>query len=186
EWAGFAQDSFRLSRNLTVDAGVRYSLYPPVTEAAGRMVNFNFSLQAPALDQFSGQNGVGQYAGAGSNKHSVAPRIGFALDLSQDGSAVLRGSFSQAWDAGSYLSSGSLARNPPYASRLDTINGTFQLGPNLTAGLPGNGASGAIYAIEPGNYTPYSDQWGLSLEVHPRRGLTAEIGGMGSMGIHLP
>jgi hypothetical protein len=177
EWAGFAQDSFRLTRKLTVDAGVRYSLYPPVNEADDHMVNFNFSLQAPAL---------GQYASAGANKHSIAPRIGFALDLSQDGSAVLRGSFSQAWDAGSYLSWGSLARNPPYASRLDTINGTFQVGPNLTAGLPPTSANGAIYAIEPGNYTPYSDQWSLSLGVRPRRGLTAEIGGMGSMGIHLP
>ena len=186
EWAGFAQDSFRLSRKLTVDAGVRYSLYPPVTEAAGRMVNFNFSLQAPALDQFAGQNGVGQYAGAGSNKHSVAPRIGFALDLSQNGSTVLRGSFSQAWDAGSYLASGSLARNPPFASRLDMVNGTFQVGPNLTAGLPIDSANGAIYAVEPANYTPYSDQWALSLGVRPRRGVTVEIGGMGSMGIHLP
>jgi hypothetical protein len=186
EWAGFAQDSVRLTNKLTVDGGLRYSLYPPVTEAEGHMVNFNFSLQAPALNQFAGQNGAGPYAGAGANKHSVAPRVGFALDLSPNGSAVLRGSFSQAWDAGSYLASGSLARNPPYASRLDMVNGTFQVGPNLTAGLPAASASGAIYAVQPANYTPYSDQWGLSLALGSRRGLAAEIGGMGSMGIHLP
>jgi len=185
EWAGFAQDRFRLTRKLTIDAGLRYSLYPPVTEAGNRMVNFNFNLQAPALNQFAGQGGVSPYAGEGSNKHSLAPRIGFALDLSQDGSAILRGSFSQAWDAGQYLSWGSLARNPPYASRLDAINSTFQVGPNLTAGFPTNGA-GAIYAVQPVNYTPYSDQWGLSLGLRPRRGIYAEIGGMGSMGIHLP
>ena len=187
EWAGFVQDSFRLTRALTVDAGVRYSLYPPVTEAGNRMVNFNFNPYTPALNQFAGQSRVSPYAGEGVNKHSVAPRVGFALDLSSKGSAVLRGSFSQAWDAGQYLSWGSLARNPPYASRLDTINGTFQVGPNLTAGLPPiSSASGAIYAIQPANYTPYSDQWGLWLGTRLRRGLTAEIGGMGSMGIHLP
>jgi hypothetical protein len=185
EWAGYAQDSFRLTRKLTVDAGLRYSLYPPASEADNRMVNFNFNLQAPALNQFAGQNGVNEYAGQGSNKHSIAPRIGFALDLSQDGSAVVRGNFSQAWDTSSYLSWGALARNPPYGSRLDTINGTFQVGPNLTAGLPASGG-GAIYAIQPANYTPYSDQWGVWLALRRRRGVTAEIGGEGSMGMHLP
>ena len=177
EWAGFVQDEFHLSRRLTVNAGLRYSLYPPVTEADNRMVNFNFNSQAPALSPSA--------PGAGSNKHAFAPRIGFALDLSQAKSVVLRGNFSQAWDAGQYLSWGSLARNPPYASRLDAINGTFQVGPNLSAGLPTNG-SGAIYAIQPVNDTPYSDQWSLALAARPHRGLRAEIGGMGSMGIHLP
>jgi hypothetical protein len=187
EWAGFVEDSFRLTRALTVDAGLRYSLYPPVTEADNRMVNFNFNPSAPALNQFAGQSGVSPYAAEGVQKHAAAPRVGFALDLSGKGSAVIRGSFSQAWDAGQYLSWGSLARNAPYASRLDTIDGTFQVGPNLTAGLPPvDGSSGAIYAIQPANYTPYADQWDLSLGVRLRRGLAAEMSGLGSMGIHLP
>lgn len=192
ELAAFAQDSIRLGRKLTIEAGVRYSLDPPVTEAAGRVVNFNFSLPAPALDVSGG------YAGVGYKELALAPRIGFAWDARGDGSAVLRGGFSQTYDgSGSYIAIGALARNPPFASRLDLVNGTFQTGPNLTDGLPQVSAiapadpagfgrvRGAVYAIQQAHYTPYSDQWVLSLDLRPRQGLALEIDGMGSMGIHL-
>ena len=173
ELSGFVSDRIRLGR-LTIEAGLRYSLYPPLTEASGRMVNFNFSRTAPALDQFAGQGGVNQYAGLGFNKRALAPRVGFVLSLSADGSTALRGGFSSDYDSGNYLAEGILARNPPYASSLDMINGTFQLGANLIAGLPApvpaallnaalNAAQGSINAIQPENYTPYADQWDLFL-----------------------
>ena len=161
------------------------------------MVNFNFSRTAPALDRFAGQGGVNGYAGAGFNKRALEPRVGFVLPLSPSGSTALRGGFGIYYDSGTYLAEGILARNPPYASLLDTINGTFQLGPNLTAGLPAaapaalltaaslNAAHGSIDAIQPENYTPYADQWDLFLERRLGSRLVFEIGGAGSMGIHL-
>lgn len=197
EWAGFVQDDVRLGRNFTIQAGLRYSLDPPVTEASNHMVNFNYDRQLPALNQFAGQGGVNAYGGLNYNKRTIAPRIGFAWDVRGNGSTVLRGGFSKAYDPGAYIAEGILAQNPPYASRLDMINGTFQLGPNLTAGLPApqavalldaaslNSARGSIYAIEPQSYTPYADQWGLFLQQRLRPRLTLEIAGMGSMGIHL-
>jgi hypothetical protein len=196
ELAGFAGDQIRLGR-LTINAGLRYSLYPPLTETADRMVNFNYSRTAPALDQFAGQGGVNQYTGLGFNKRALAPRLGFVFNLSPNGSTALRGGFSTDYDSGSYLAEGLLARNPPYASSLDMINGTFQLGANLTAGLPApaavsllnaqalNAAQGSINAIQPENYTPYADQWNLFLERRLGSRLVLEIGGVGSMGIHL-
>ena len=196
EFSGFAGDQIRLGR-LTISAGLRYSLYPPLTETADRMVNFNYSRTAPALNQFAGQSGVNEYAGLGFNKRALAPRLGFVLNLSSTGSTALRGGFSTDYDSGTYLAEGILARNPPYASSLDMINGTFQLGPNLTAGLPApvpaslltpaalNAAQGSINAIQPENYTPYADQWDLFLERRLGSRLLCEIGGVGSMGIHL-
>jgi len=196
ELSGFVSDQIRLGR-LTIQAGLRYSLYPPLTEAAGRMVNFNFSRTAPALDQFAGQTDVSEYAGLGFNKRALGPRVGFVLDLSPSGSTALRGGFSTDYDSGTYLAEGILARNPPYASSLDIIDGTFQLGANLTAGLPApvpvsllnaqalNAAQGSVNAIQPENYTPYADQWDLFLERRLGSRLVFEIGGAGSMGIHL-
>lgn len=197
ELAGFVEDTFRIGRKLTVSAGLRYSHDPPVTEADNRLVNFNYSRTAPALDQFAGEAGVNSYGGLSYNKLTFAPRIGLALDLKGDGSTILRGAFSQDYDPGAYISEGILARNPPYESRLDMFNGSLQLGPTLAGGLPApssaplnntaslNAAQGSIYAIEPKSYTPYADQWGLFLEHRLRTGLTMEIAGMGSMGIHL-
>jgi hypothetical protein len=196
ELSGFAGDQLRLGP-LTIQAGLRYSLYPPLTEASSRMVNFNFSRTAPALDQFAGQGGVNGYAGLGFNKRALAPRLGFVLNLSASGATALRGGFSTDYDSGIYLAEGILARNPPYASLLDKINGTFQLGPNLTAGLPApasvsllnaaelNAAQGSVNAIQPENYTPYADQWDLFLDRRLGSRLVFEIGGVGSMGIHL-
>lgn len=196
ELSGFASDQLRLGR-LTINVGLRYSLYPPLIESSNRMVNFNYSRTASALDQFAGQGGVNRYAGLGFNKRALAPRVGFVLDLSPSGSTALRGGFSTDYDSGNYLAESILARNPPYASLLDMTNGTFQLGPNLTAGLPApaavslltpaalNAAQGSINAVQPENYTPYADQWDLFLERSLGSLLVFEIGGAGSMGIHL-
>ena len=197
EWTWFGQDEFHLTKSLTIQAGLNYSLYPPLTEAENRLVNFNFSRTTPGLDQFASQNGVNPYAGLSYNKRTLAPRVGFAWDVFGTGGTVVRGGFSKDYDTGTYIAEGMLAQNPPYASRLDRINGTFQLGPNLTSGLPApqsaallntaslNGAQGSIYAIEPQSYTPYADQWGLFVEQRLRPRLTLEMAGMGSMGIHL-
>ncbi len=197
ELAGFAQDHIRLWRRLTIEGGLRYSLDPPVTEADNRMVNFNFGRVSPALNQFGGQNGVNDYGGLSFNKLALAPRLAIAWDLSKDGSTVLRAAFSKDYDPGAYMAEGILARNPPYESRLDMFNGSLQTGPTLTAGVPPpstamlpdpaslNAAQGSIYAIEQKNYTPYVDQWGVTLERRLRRHLTLEIAGTSSMGIHL-
>ncbi len=197
ELAGFAQDTLHLSQRLTVTLGLRYSYDPPVTEADNRMVNFNYSRTNPALDQFAGVAGVNAYGGLSFNKRTIAPRVGFALDLDANGATVLRGGFSQDYDAGSYMAEGMLARNAPYETQLDLYNGTLQTGPTLSLTtvrtgifypIAGSGVlatQSAIYAIEPKSYTPYADQWGLFLthRISPR--LEAELSGSGSMGIHL-
>ncbi len=187
EWAAFAQDSFRLGR-LTVEAGLRYSLLPPVAEASNRMVNFNFQNGSPALDQFAGTAGVDRYAGVGYNKRAISPRVGFSFPWTPN--LILRGAFSQAYDTGPYIATGRMARNAPYASRYDSVNGTFQVGPSLTAGIPAVGAAqdrstNPVYAVQPVSYTPYSDQWMLAIERRLRQGIEIELRGMGSMGMHL-
>jgi hypothetical protein len=197
EWSGFAQDQVRIWKRLSIQAGLRCSLYPPLTEANGRMVNFSFNTGAPALDRFAGQAGVNQYAGLGSQERAISPQIGFAWDLVEGGATVLRGGFSKSYDPGAYIAEGSLARNAPYASQLDMINGTFQLGPNLTSGLPIPTAipltdtaalvssHQAVNAIQQATYTPYADQWDLFLQQRLYSRLLLEVGGAGSMGIHL-
>jgi len=186
ELSGFIQDEIRIGRRLTIEVGIRYSLDPPLTEADNQIVNFHLQNNGPGSVEFAGQNGVNGYAGVSFYRKAIAPRIGFALDIFGTGATVLRGGFSKAYDPGSYLTTGALARNPPYGSRLDLINGTFQLGSNLSDGFPAvNASNQAVYAIGPGNYEPYADQWGIALEQRLPARLTLEIAGLSSMGAHL-
>ncbi|MGA2715723.1 MAG: hypothetical protein ABSG41_21695 [Bryobacteraceae bacterium] len=181
ELAGFAQDHITIWRKLTIEGGLRYSLDSPVTEANNRMVNFNYDRASPA---------VNAYGALSYNKLTFAPRVALAWDLSNlsnAGSTVIRAAFSKDYDPGAYSAEGILARNAPYASNLDLFNGSLQLGPGLTTGLPApsSAAQGTVYAIEPRGYTPYADQWGLYVEHRLRPRLTIELAGTGSMGIHL-
>jgi len=186
ELSGFIQDELRIGRRLTIQAGIRYSLDPPLTEADNRMVNYHFQTNGPEVMEFAGQNGANSYADVSFYRKAIAPRIGFALDVFGSGATILRGGFSKAYDPGSYMTTGALTRNPPYASRLDLINGTFQLGPNLSDAFPPvNASNQAVYAIGPGNYEPYADQWGISIEQRLPARLALEISGLSSMGAHL-
>lgn len=196
EFAGFVEDEFRVFRHFTIQVGVRYSMTPPVSEASNRMVNFVHS-PLPALNEFAGQGGVNDSGGLNTYKSAIAPRIGIAWDIFGNGSTVLRGGFSKMYDTGAYISEGILAQNPPYASRLDNYTGSLQTGLSLSDGLPApvsqsllnaaslNAAHGSVYAVDPGTFTPYSDQWGVFLDQRLRPRLTLEASLTSSMGIHL-
>lgn len=187
EWSAFAQDQFRISDRLTFEAGIRYSFYPPPTDASGDMINFNFSRVVPELSSSAPMPGAA---------HAFAPRAGFALNLARDGSTLLRGGFSSNYDSGAYLTEASLARNAPFASRYDLLNGSFYLGPSITAGLPPavaisptttnlNSTSTPIYGIQPVSFTPYADEWNVFLEHRLPAHLVFQMGVTSSMGIHL-
>ena len=58
DFAGFAQDDIKLTRRLTVNAGLRYEIFGAPTETSGRLANFdaNIAVQGPvpATGTFSG------------------------------------------------------------------------------------------------------------------------------------
>jgi hypothetical protein len=116
----YAQDTWRATPRLTVDYGVRYSLYPPITDTNNLLVTFDPSLysaaQAPPFANATGtlidrtrgdllvgiiQGGVNSPYGDGiykMDKGSVQPRAGFAYDVSGSGATVLRGAFGIYYD----------------------------------------------------------------------------------------
>ncbi len=89
------------------------------------------STRGATFAKVAGQAGVNQYAGLSYSHRTLAPRIGLAWDASGTGSTVVRASFSKIYDPGAYFAMGILARNAPFASRLDIINSVFQTGFNL-------------------------------------------------------
>jgi hypothetical protein len=116
----YAQDTWRPTSRLTVDLGLRYGLYPPLTDKNNLLVTFDPSRYTAAsappfanatgtlIDRTRGdlldgiiQGGVNSPFGDGIyefKKNNWQPRAGFAYDLSADGDTVLRSAFGVYYD----------------------------------------------------------------------------------------
>jgi hypothetical protein len=116
----YAQDTWRAGSNLTVDFGVRYSLYPPLTDKNNNLVTFMPERYTDAaappyantagtlIDRTRGdllvgiiQGGVNSPFGDGIyefKKNSIQPRAGFSWDPASNGNNVVRGAFGIYYD----------------------------------------------------------------------------------------
>jgi len=99
KWGFFAQDNWRATPNLTFNLGVRWDPFLPYYDRDGRVVCWQPGVQstrypkAPPGITYGGDNHDGGCPTAGSNAvwGNVAPRIGFAYRLTQNGSTSIRG-----------------------------------------------------------------------------------------------
>ncbi|HKS73973.1 MAG TPA: TonB-dependent receptor, partial [Terriglobales bacterium] len=124
----FAQDSFKLRSNLTLNYGLRYELNTVLHEAHGRLSSWrpqNYTTfldptdptiqsNLPALEA-SGvvtQNGVGGiYDGDHNN---FAPRVGVAWDIFSNGKTVMRAGYGVFYETIIGNIPGNVMLNPPY------------------------------------------------------------------------
>ncbi len=130
----YAQDDWRATSWLTVNAGVRYDIYTPLTEQSHNLSNIDLTTLTLLV---AGQNGVSDSAGVTTDYSNVAPRLGFAATMPNQ--MVLRGGWGLSYFPGNYMSQ-SLMKNPPFVGTYGpvTSNGASGGLPNLrlSDGLP--------------------------------------------------
>jgi hypothetical protein len=200
----YVQDSWRMRPNVTLDYGMRYSLFPSATDKNDILTNFVPSLfnpaQAPQLNAagsvivgtgaplngivVAGQNsphGRGIYA---TDKNNVQPRIGFAWDTLSDGRVIVRGGYGIYYDqplVGVFLQNAFV--NPPFVSNPQVLNAQLS--------NPGAGTSPTVTPVtsliassDPFEI-PRTQQWNVGVQRQLYARGMVDVGYVGSAGDNL-
>ncbi|HEV8369383.1 MAG TPA: TonB-dependent receptor [Pyrinomonadaceae bacterium] len=106
----FINDSFRIRRNLTLTAGLRYEYNSPPVDTRDRANVYDVATRI--LVQV-GTNGVPR-SGFETDKNNFAPRVGFAWTLGHDQATVIRGGYGVYYDQSPLAPAEALYFNSPY------------------------------------------------------------------------
>lgn len=159
DWAGFAQDNWRITRKLTINAGLRYEYWTPFRDKRSQATTLNLNAPggptvvyagaAPLTKQGFSQAVVDAYTAAGlrfqsaseagfpsslwnMQKNDFAPRLGAAYQLSDK--TVLRGAYgTYYWVMPLVQYHQNTRKNPPFSysfnSPVDNNFGTYSISP---------------------------------------------------------
>ena len=106
----FINDSFRVTPQLTITAGLRYEYNSPPVDAEDRANVYDVVTQS--LVQV-GTNGVPR-SGFDADKNNFAPRVGFAWTIGEDQKTVLRGGYGVYYDQSPLAPAEALYFNSPF------------------------------------------------------------------------
>lgn len=197
-WALFAQDSWKATRKLTVDYGLRWDYDTPEKEQYGRLGQF-----APNEPNLSagGRLGATRYASdcncnfyASAYPYAVAPRIGVAYQITPK--TVLRAGWGFTYQFVGYPS-GAVIGSPGINANNSTVNGYVSdqspgfilqptwpvTNPNIFP-LPGNvlGATGNVpYVVDQNaNRPPRVNQYSVGIQQELTRNMILEASYVGN------
>jgi len=130
----YVQDDWRATSWLTVNLGLRYDIFGPLSEEQNRLSNWDPTSRKLLV---AGKDGVSKTAGVHTDFSDVGPRLGFSATLPHK--MVLRGGFGLAYYPNN-KNAGAFMKNPPFTANYGPItsNAASNLTPNmfLKDGLP--------------------------------------------------
>ena len=206
-WGVFFQDDWKVRPNLTLNAGLRYSYFGPLTDKDNNMGVARFGSDGSFLTGLSLHTGIDAWQ---AQKLNFGPQIGFNWLPYADGKVVLRGGFGLNYNQEQIANSNTYDFNPPGTSSIPgTSTSPTNINPNIlyatssnpasitgypanpsaittfnSAGLPTGG--GANLGALPTNLpTEYTYHYSLETEIDLTRSWVANLGYMGSSSRHL-
>jgi len=186
----FAQDDWRVSNTVTINAGLRYEFVAPFEEAGGRMVNLDvagdFSAAVPVQSGQTGPfSGAFPFALVRSDRNNLAPRIGAAWRISRGN--VLRAGYGINYNAGSYATiARQLIAQPPFAvtnTSIGTAAAPLSLADPFARVLPSTTTNN--YGIDPDYELGIAQVWNADYGRDLPWALNAGISYNGTRGTHL-
>ena len=185
---GFVQDTFQVTRNTTIEMGLRYEYMSPLVDI--RYTNSNLVFQDGKPMAFVGGQ-LGFPDGLMySNKLNFAPRLGISQNIPSLGMVIHSafGIFFTPVDMNTWCNQ---RHNVPYVFPETQQSDNFTPPPTLVAsqfnfGQPVLGLTTVSFAaFDPNAASQYIEQWSLSIEKSLGSATTLEVGYLGSHGLHL-
>ncbi len=200
----YVQDDYRVKSNLTVNVGVRWSLFRQATDANGFLNTFDPAAYNPAKAPQVDANGnlvagtgdpLNGFIVAGKNSPfgskigperygNFAPRVGFSWDPFKTGKTAIRSGFGMAYDVpaiGRYEDP--ISSNPPSNQSITIQNTTFASVASGSA-LPPT-APPSVVGMGTDYRTPYVMQFSFDIQRELPGKMIFDIGYFGSSGRHL-
>ncbi len=198
-YAAFVQDDIRITPTLTVNAGLRYELSPPMRDIRNQMASIDFSTApSPQTIFTTGQTGVYSPklfvcgkdgypdACAYANKKNFSPRLGLAWSLGSKTVIRVGGGIYYGTQDGNPLLK--LAQSLPttynqtltYNAYVPSVTLANVFGPAVVGS-----ASITAAAIDLHQKTPYSPQWSFNLQRTLAPHTTLEAGYLGTSGVDM-
>jgi hypothetical protein len=195
----YAEDTWRVTDNLTLNLGLRYDAHTPWVEANNKQANYNI---ATGNIDLAGQNGASRalYNGFYGGR-DFQPRIGFAwTPAALGGRTVVRGAFtisSYMEGTGTNLR---LPLNPPFTPAeinaqynniplplTDTTDGIIGQGVNPSCAAPAYAcyAQAQLRIWDPNVQPAIANQFNLTIQHQLSHSITAQVGYVGQTGHHL-
>ena len=192
EFSAYWQDVWKVTPKFTLNYGLRYDLFTPITETFDRYSNFDFVTGKMVLVGQGGSDPVYQTrALTSTDKTNLGPRFGFAYQFAKE--TVLRGSYGIFYAAESQASF-QLNLNPPFVGGVSYFNTSVpqQIQRRLNDGLPvsdpfipANNPSGTINALPADRPIGYVQQWSLGIQRQVATNLLLDVTYVGNSGNHL-
>jgi hypothetical protein len=186
--AGYVQDSYRWSRNLTVNLGLRYDYFGVIGEKHGLLSNFD-PKQGLVL---VGKGGLDRLYDRDLNNFS--PRIGLAWDPTGKGKTVVRAGWGLFYDAYSQdffvgqLPFNTFNPGPAYNPVGPApILFSFSTIPQIKSGVPifTDFLDSDVFAVDRNLRTPYVQNFNLNVQQELFKNVVLQVGYVGSHGTKL-
>jgi len=174
----YANDDWRMNPGFTLNFGIRWEYWSPVTEKYGRLVN---------LDIAPGYTAVTPHVGAAlhPDRNNLAPRLGFSWRPLAASSMVVRGGYGIYYDTAIYQPIAmQMAQQAPLSTSLRVDNSAAN--PlTLANGFRGSSAiTATTFAVDPDLRVGYSQSWQISVQRDLPQGMQMTATYNGAKGTH--
>jgi len=205
-FSAYVQDDFKISRNFTLNVGLRYDYGAPITDIHNRVNTFRFGQQstvfptAPVGLVFPGDKGISASTYS-ADKNNFGPRVGFAWDPTGTGKLSIRSGFGVFYNVPETELSLQFLGSPPYGAQVIAIGSTDMTHPYQTSTTPlaqnpfpfhvaqpgqpfdfTTVAPVTVTIMDPNFRTPYAFQYDFQVQFQVAKDWLADVAYVGSQG----